>query len=518
MIHRNLSRRRLLASAAGGAAGLAAAGLIGAPRRARAESGVLQVRMRRDISSLDPGFMVGGTEIDVQDAVLPRLAQYGYRDGALVWEPSPHVESVTQRDPMHIDFMLRPGLPWTNGYGELTAEDVKFSYERLKTSDWAGDWEALERVDVTGPHSGTLVLNTAFAPFWLIALAGSTGTILSRAATEAAGGKFGVELPASCGPYVHRWIPKQRVELRPNPDWPGPKPAFEAIDYIAVEEDKAAEIAYEAGEVDLTQITPATHVRWTKSPIPDTLIRVAGALQYMWLGMNTEHPKLRDVRVRKAIQHAVDVDSVIQGAYEGVTEKSYGIICPGLVGKRNETKYRYDPARARALLAEAGVSGLEVTLRTLNVRERVLAAQIIQANLGDAGITATVMPLDSGPFWDMGQESKGETWKELELWLMRFGGGPDPFEMTQWFVSGQVGVWNWERWKDPEFDDLFQKGLFETDPEERAGVYLRMQEIMEDTGAYVFINHEPETFAHRPYLAPSISPDGQLGFRNFTRA
>ena len=514
----NLSRRRFL-SAAGGMAGAAATGLIGGPSIARADShGVLQVRMRRDISSLDPGFMVGGTEIDVLDAVLPRLAQYSYEGGTLGWSPSPHVESVVQRDPTHIDFVLRRGLMWTNGYGEFTAEDVKFSYERLTTSDWAGDWEALERVDVTGSHSGTVVLNAPFAPFALIALAGSTGPILSRAATEAAGGKFGTELPASCGPYIRHWIPKQRVELRPNPDWPGPHPAFEAIDYVTVEEDKAAEIAYEAGEVDMTQITPATHVRWSKSPPPDTVIQVAGALQYMWLGMNTEHPKLEDIRVRKAIQHAIDVDTVIQGAYEGVTEKSYGIICPGLVGKRNETKYGYDPDRARALLAEAGVSELELTLRTLNVRERVLAAQIMQANLADVGIAATVIPLDSGPFWDLGQESKGDTWKDLELWLMRYGGGPDPFEMTQWFVSSQVGVWNWERWSDAEFDDLYQKGLFETDPGKRSAIYLRMQEIMEDTGAYVFINHEPETFVHRPHLMPSISPDGQMSFRNFKKA
>ena len=132
-------------------------------------------------------------------------------------------------------------------------------------------------------------------------------------------------------------------------------------------------------------------------------------------------------------------------------------MCPGLVGQRSQTKYYdYDPAKARALLSEAGASGLQLTLRTLNNQERMLAAQIIQANLGAVGVTVKVMPLDSGPFWEMGQESKGDTWKDLELWIMRYGTTPDPYEATQWFVSGQVGVWNWESWTSDEFDLLYQ--------------------------------------------------------------
>ena len=516
----HLTRRRFL-SAAGGAAGMAAGGALGWPVLARAQNGTLNLRARNDITSLDPGYMTGGSEIDVEDSILPRVAQYTYGPGGLGAGPGWHTESVTQRDPLNIDFKLRPGLMWTNGYGEFTAEDVKFSFERLKTSDWAGDWEAMERVDVTGTHTGTIVLNKPFAPFWLSALAGSTGAVVCKAATEAVGAAtsgFGVNIPATCGPYLHNWIQKQRIELRPNPDWPGPMPAFGSVDYIPIDEPTSAEIAYEAGEVEVTEITAATHVRWKANPPPNTIIKVAGALQYMWLGMNTGHPKLKDIRVRQAIQHAVDVDSIIAGAYEGVSEKSYGIVCPGLIGKRNATKYGYDPAKAKALLDAAGVSDLALTLRTLNTAERVLASQIIQANLAEIGITATVMPLESGTFWAMGQESKGETWKELEIWLMRYGGAADPFEMTQWFVSSQVGVWNWERWTDPEFDRLFEEGIAETDPAKRAQIYLRMQEIMEDTGAYVFIAHEPEAFAHRSTLSPVISPDGQMSFRQFTSA
>jgi peptide/nickel transport system substrate-binding protein len=475
----------------------------------------LNVRMLDDLSVLDPGYMVGGVEIDVQTATMPSLIEYVIEGGRLGWRKTPFTKDIVQTDDLHIDFTLNPGFVWSNGYGELGAEDVKFTYERFRGTDWSGNWEALERVDVKDKLSGTLVLKQPFVPIWLNTLCGGTGTIMCKAATEAAGGKYTTQIPATCGPYVYQWTPKQRTVFTRNPEWTGPQPDFDEINYILVEEDQAAELAYEAGEVDMTKVTPLTAARYSTTPPENTKMRAAGALQYMWLGMNTEHPKLTDIRVRQAIQHAVDVDSIIAGAYSGIAERSYGIVSPGLPGKRDAGKIDFNPEKSKALLAEAGVSGLELELKTLNVQERLLASQIIQANLAAVGITAKVIPVDSGPFWEMGQESKGEQWKDLQIWLMRFGSGPDPFEPFQWFRKDQIGVWNWERWSSDEFEDLYQKGLAESDVEKRAQIYLRMQEIMEDTAAYVFISHEPETFVHRTSFEPDIWPTAQVNFRNF---
>jgi peptide/nickel transport system substrate-binding protein len=504
-----LSRRRFLGTTSGLAAA-AAAGIY--PNIAIAQGKrVLKARLVRDISSLDPAYMVGGSEVDVQKAVMPCLADYSFEGGRLGWAPTAYVSHLAQRDDTHIDFTLKPGFQWTNGFGELTAEDVKYSFERMLEGDWSGNWEVLDHVEVTDTYSGTLVLKQPFVPIWLNTIAGNTGLLVCKKATEAAGGKYTTEIPATCGPYLYEWTPKQRIVFTPNPDWAGPKPDFDEINYINVEEDQAAELAYEAGELDISRITAPTYARYKQSsPPPDSKLHIAGALQYMWLGMNTEHPKLQDIRVRKAIQHAVDVESILQGAYSGVTERAYGIVPPPLPGKRDTTKLDYNPDKSRALLAEAGVSGLEVELKTLNVQARVLAAQVIQANLAAVGVTANVIPLDSGPFWDMGQESKGDAWKDLQLWLMRYGSEVDPFGPFQWFVRGQVGIWNWERWSDDEFEDLYQKGLVEIDVDKRHQIYVRMQEIMEDTGAYVWITHEPEVFVHRSSLEPVITPDGNV--------
>ena len=511
------TRRRFLASTAAlGALGALPAGVR--PALAQ-QGGTLRVRFDGDNDILDPGYMTGGTEIESQKQCLPFLAEYATAaDGTFGWEKTWFATRLEQRDPTHIDFELREGLTWTGGHGPVTAADVKYSYERMKGTDWSGYFEALERVDVTGERTGTIVLNKPFAPFIMVTLCHGPGAILSEKAMKAVGERFTTEFPAICGPYLYEQTPGQRTVFSPNPDWTGPKPAFERVEAQIITEVKAAELAFEAGELDCTEVGADTLARYGKEMPEGAEITVGGELQYMWLGMNTENPKLANKTLRRAIQHAVDVDSILAGAYSGTTSKSHGIICPGLIGQREATTYyQYDPERAAELAAEAGAQGLELTLRTLNNQERMLAAQIIQANLGAIGIRVKVIPLDSGPFWEMGQESKGDTWKDLELWLMRFGTTPDPYEATQWFVSDQVGVWNWERWTSEEYDRLYEEGIAETDPQKRHDIYVRMQEIMEETGAYVWINHEPEAFAHRSDIAVKAAPSGELNFRLFAQ-
>ena len=479
---------------------------------------VLNVRLIRDIQILDPGYMIGGAETTTQYAVLPRLAHVPAGD-EWSWAPSAFVKSIGHRDPTHIDFELKPRLMWSDGFGELTTADVKFSYERMKESEWSGKWDVLDHVEIQDAYRGTLVMNRPFAPIWLTALSRSTSAIVCKAAFEAKGiTQYTTDVPAQLGPFrIREWRPKERMVLERNPDWPLEPPYFDVINYISIDDSNAAELAYEAGEVDLTEVTPLSLVRYTKNPPEGTQLKALGGLSYTWMGMNTDHPKLSDSRVRNAIQHAVDADSIVEAAYGGVAPRSYGIVPPGLIGKRNESKFSYDPTKASELLRASGVTGLSLTLQTLNLQDRVTAAQIIQANLAEIGITVEVVPLDAGPFWNLGQESKGDDWKDLQLWIMRYGGSPDPFDHFQWFVRGQVGIWNWERWSDDEFEDLYVRGIAETEVAERNRIYLRMGEIMEDTGAYVWLTHEPPGFMYRDWLSPGLDPAGQLDFTQMSR-
>ena len=95
-----------------------------------------------------------------------------------------------------------------------------------------------------------------------------------------------------------------------------------------------------------------------------------------------------------------------------------------------------------------------VTLAILNKAERLAAAQVIQANLAAVGVTVEIEPHDSGTFWSLGAEKKGDSWKKLQLILDRFSMEPDPSWATLWFTPEQIGVWNWERFNSKEFGEL----------------------------------------------------------------
>ena len=453
----------------------------------------------------------------LQYACLARLAKYTNTSDSWGWEPREFVTSIEQPDNKTITFELRKGIMWYDGttheaIGELDAEDVKYSLERMKESEWKDKAVALDHVEVTGSHTGTIHLNQAFAPIWLTWLCDGTGTVVSKKAVEAAGGKYDGMFNFYCGAYrLSEWVQKQSFSLEANPNWSGTAAGISNVKFTIVDDIKTAELAFEADEIDITHISIESIPRLTANPPKDGVVKEYSGTRWFWIGMNVDHPNLQDIQVRRAIQHAVDVDAIHQGAWGGVGTRAHGIVPPGLIGHRTESKFMTpDPDKARELIAAAGAEGRKITLKTINDEDRIAAATIAQANLADVGLELEIIPMDAGPFWNLGLESEGDEWKDLELWLISYLDSPDPSQMTQWYISDQVGVWNWERWSDPEFDELFAKGLGETDDVKRHDIYVRMQEIMEDTGAYVFLNFPPNGVMYRQGLEPVITPNGYI--------
>ena len=374
----------------------------------------------------------------------------------------------------------------------------------------------LDHVEVKDPYNGTIVLKEPFAPLWTISLVRGSGSILSKKAMELVGGKFTTEPPAGSGPYVLKeWQPKQKTILARNPDFYGPAPDFDEVHIYPIEDEKTAEIAFEAGELDYTEISLSSLPELKASPPAGVKIVERPAMSYVWLGMNVDNPALGDIRVRQAIQKAVDVDAVLEAAYFGVAERSTGIIAPGLPGHRDIAPPKRDVEGAQALLEEAGVSDLALSLDLLNKTEYTSAAQVIQANLAEIGISVEIKPHDSGTFWTIGDESAGDAWKDLQLILNRFSMQPDPSFATAWFTPEQIGVWNWERFDSKEFGELHKKAIIETDPEKRDEMYVKMQDLMEASGAYVFLTHELNAAIYRDDIVPGLLPDGNVRFAEF---
>ena len=502
-----VSRRGVLTAA--GAVGVA--GLFD-PRIAWSQDGsVLRVRAYSDTQVLDPAFRLSAPEGDIMRAIYAGLVTNAPGD---VWTwKAVAVESIEQLDDLTIAFKLRDKIGFTDGFGQMTADDVKFTIERIadpaNESPYAGDWAALQEVEVKDQLSGLIHLKEPFAPLWNSTLPTPTSCILSRKAVEAAGGKIGSEPIAQSGQYIlTEWVPKQRTVLKRNPDWAYEPGGFEEIHIIPIEDPATAELGFEAGDLDYTWTAVSSIKRLKESPPAGGVVIEKPSLAYVWMGINQDVPPFDNLNIRRAVQYAVDREAVVDAAYFGAADTATGIIAPGLPGHRDANLYNYDPDKARDLLAQEGATNLSVTLDILNQSERLTAAQVVQANLADVGIQCEIKQNDSGTFWTLGSKD-GDYWNKLQLVIGRFSMEPDPSWATAWFVPDQIGVWNWERFNSPEFAELHAQGVTETDPAKRDVIYKKMQDLMEESGDYVFLTHEVTGILYRDTVVPALKPNGE---------
>ena len=475
-----------------------------------ADGKTLRLRVGSDFQVLDP---FGG--IGELDDIIPRMTQVtlvhlsDMRDGNTL---SPYAaEEFGWVDDKTLSFTLRDNLTWTGGFGPVTTADVKFSFERIAGSEsaWAYQFEKLKEVEIIDDRKGLIHLTEPFAPFTVVALPYYGGHIVCKAAVEAVGGRYTTEIPAQCGPYLFdQWEQGQKVTFKPNPDWKGEPQVWDSIEIYIVGDDQAALLAYEANSFAFTRIAVTDGKSLKAAPPAGSTLIEAPSTRYSWLTINMNAEPLKDLKVRQAIQYAFDGDAVMDGAFDGLTNRSTGVVASGPFSRASNLIATRDVDKAKALLAEAGTPNPTLQLVALTDQTSQAVALIIQASLAEAGITVEIQPTEDAVYWALGDKTAGDDYKSLELVLMDFAGGVDPTENLVWFRPDQIGVYNWSFFDSPEFEDLFQKGLSETDEGKRKVIFNRMEDLMEGSGGFIFICFQPYLAVHHSDLKPMILADG----------
>jgi peptide/nickel transport system substrate-binding protein len=493
-----------------GSAAAVAAPLLFDGRTALADDhDTVTIRFDSDIGNLDPANRVGSNEDNILYAVCQNLARFN--PNSLDWSPDA-AKTIKQVSDTEIEFELNPGQMFHGGYGEMTAEDIKFTYERFTKTDakgnkpaYADDFGALDHVEVTGKYTGRIILKNPAPALWVIGICDGSGAILSKKACEALGDKISTQLIGS-GPYVFKdWKPKEQIVLEANPDYKGPdKPHFKQIIAKPIDEPKTALLGYLAGELALTEVDPTSQDELKKAKDGE-VVKING-IDYQWIGINVEKAPLSDIKVRQAIRYAIDVDAIIAGAFNGTVSRANALLAEGLLGYwKDAPVYQRDVEKAKSLLAEAGQTSFDTTFTCLNDATSQAIAQIAQANLAEVGINVTIKALDSGTYWAMGDNDAS---KDLDLTLIPYSSKFDPSFQTQWFLSSQVGVWNWQRWKSPEFDRLHKEAASILDKDKRQADYVKMQQLMDESASCIWITHGMHVFGHAKWLKPAFMPNG----------
>jgi peptide/nickel transport system substrate-binding protein len=484
---------------------------------AETEPKVLRIQLYSDLGNMDPARWLSLNDYMMAGVIFEGLVRYSAN--SYDWENQLAEWIEMSEDGLEIDFKLREGIMWQKGYGELTTEDVKFSFERIIDPDVASgyvdDWAQLDHVEIIDKYTGKIILREPQATLWTSTLPAYSGKIICKAQVEEVGDEaFGTN-PVGTGPYMFgEWKPGEMIVFVRNPDYWGTPPYWDEIHFIPISDDKVAEVALESGGLDISSISASAVERFMSDPSFN--VKISASLYYNWLGMNIENPKLQDINVRKAIRYAVDIPSMLEVAYYGHAEQMTALIPPGMLGHWEDAPlYERDVELAKDYLAKAGIDELDLNLALIDNPLYRSWGEIVQQNLAEIGINVVVEPKDIAEFWSIGE---GDTGKELELYIIGYSSMPDPAWFTMWHTCDQVGIWNWMRWCSEEYTDLHSKAMKTIDQEERNQIYIKMEKLFDASVSVVWISHPPAFTAYTTDIQPAFRPDGVLQFEYFQPA
>lgn len=470
----------------------------------------LTVHLYEDIQNLDPAFYPSDADESVMADVYQGLV--GWKPGTFDLVNLLAEEITTSADGKEIDFKLREGVQFHHGYGELTAEDVKFSYERMidpkLNAVYASDWAALDHVEVTGKYTGKIILKEPSAPLWISTLPGTSGYILSKKAVEEKGNDGIATFPVGTGPYeFQEWEPNAFVKETLFADYWGTKPEWATITHQYVPEESSVDIALETGELDFGRISPSSVDRFQNNK--DFQVIAVPSLDWEVLFMNVQSPALKDPNVRKAIRSAIDVDAINQAVYEGKYQPLCNMMTSQMLGYWKDAPcYKRDVEKAKEYLAQAGVKDLELHLAIQNTEDEKAVGEIIQANLADIGINVILDIEDDSTFTEEGFGP--DAVNKRQMVYLNWINYPDPSMTTTFFKCDQVTQWNWMYYCNPEFDKLNDAALAEMDKQKRADMYIDMQKMIDDEAGAVFVSNIVLYYAARKGIEPAITPHGRV--------
>lgn len=422
-------------------------------------------------------------------------------------------------DGLAINFTLRPGMQFHDGYGEVTAEDVKFSIERaagIIPSEvepfFTSYYEAIERVDVIDEYNGTIVLSEPSAVLTEQAIPQTH--VISQAAFEELGADGFATHPVGTGPYeFDEAVAGQHVRYVRFEDYSGgqsyvPEQTFEEIVFNIIPDDAAAELAYEAGDLDiLVDIRIPSVSRF--EGFDDTTVTQGTSRGYRWIGMNVLDPALQNETLRQAVIAAIDVPTIVEVTSEGLETRATALLAPTApIGYWADAPVQeQDLDLARSLVEQVPEADRTLTFTVPNDEVSRTVAQIAEENLEEAGLTIEIVVEDVGTFFTTGEQNQ-----QRQLFYVEFEADfREPSLGFLWFTCDQLDVWNYMYWCSETYDTLLDEAQRTVDEQARGQIYIDMQKDMAEGLSSIWISHPTVFTAARTDTVQVLSdPSGTV--------
>ena len=438
---------------------------------------------------------------DMMNKLVSRDAELNYRDDiAQSWTVS--------ADGLSWVFTLKPGVMFHDGT-PCDAEAVAWNIIHMRDTGASSYlYSAVKDAVAVDPLTLELILKTPF-PNLLYNLGNSFSSINSPTAVKKYGEDYGVTAVVGSGPYIFKeWVKGDHITLERNPDYTwGPSwisnqgPAyFQTVIYKYVPEAVTKTMLLQAGEVDIVYKVDSIAASALKADQNVVVLATAGR-RLMYMGMNVTKAPFDDVLVRQAMNYIVDRESITENVFHDAGLPAYNYLTPN-VQPQVESPYTYDLQKANTLLAEAGwtknADGIlekngqqfAIILWVVAVTERVQVATVLQSEMAEVGIKATIQQFDSGSYGDMFKTGEQQAFIRLYEW--------DNMDIIEWFFnSARIarGV-NKTRMDNSLLDFLFVKAETMPTPKERSFVYQLVHQYMLEQSPWVPIFYPGQVRAY----------------------
>ena len=434
--------------------------------------GDIIVTYKDDIATLDPAVGYDWQNWSMINALFSRLVDY--KPGTTELGPALADSYDVSDDGKIYTFKLHPGVKFTNGR-EVTAADVKWSIERAvnpKTQGpgagffhsivgadkmTAGTADTMEGITAVDDHTVKFTLSQPDATF-LNVLALNFASVVPKEAVEAANGDFGKH-PVGSGAFtLKEWTIGQRLVFQKNPAYfVKDRPHVDSFTVEVGQEPLVALLRLQKGEVDIAGdgIPPAKYLEMKKSAEFEGMIVDRQQLETSYVTLNTQVKPFDNAKVRQAVNMAINKDRIVR-IINGRATPAGQVLPPLMPGyDQNYKGYAYDPEKAKALLAEAGLKdGFSTQIYTSNTDPQPRITQAIQQDLAAIGVKAEIKAVANPNVIAAGgtQGQAPMVWSGGLGWIADF---PDPSDFYGPILgcgSAVAGGWNWSWYCNKDID------------------------------------------------------------------
>ncbi|WP_027633779.1 glutathione ABC transporter substrate-binding protein [Clostridium hydrogeniformans] len=419
-----------------------------------------------------------------------------------------------QVDDLTWEFTLNTGIKFHNG-DTLKASDVAFSLNRMKGEKSVS--HIIESIDtVTAKDDNTVVIKTSapFAPL-LTHLAHPASSILSEKVVKEKGADYG-QNPIGTGPYkFSKWEVGSKIHLEKNKDYFGEKGKTEKIIFTNIKEGTNRTIGLETGEIDLAYDIDPTDTGRVKDHA-DLKLTEEEDLSYAYIGMNNKKEPFNNVKVRQAINYAVNKESIIKAALYGTGTMAKSPIGDKVFGHTDKaTGYPYNLDKAKELMKESGhEKGFKTTIWTNDNSLRTQIAQIVQSNLKEIGIEVEIVSLEWGSYLE--RTAKGEHDMFILGWTTVTADAD--YGLYPLYHSKQHGsAGNRSFYTNPEVDKLLDKAKTSTNQDERKELYDKAVTLITGEAPEIMLYYKKQNVGMQKKVEGfKLSPAGHHSLKNVT--